>query len=429
MENIGGLGNAKAANTVEGLKQATAGYSKEVLIAAINQKVFTAEQARAIMTAKAVEAAEAQQIITTAGLTTAEATATGVTAGFKASIKGLGVELKALSSAHPILLGITVAIAAMAGAYKIINVCTTSFEELSEKAAELNSEIANSQSEMDSYTSKLDEVDQKIKDIQNLGTLSFTDKQELENLQNQRQELENLYNIEKARHDLVQSDLEKNAQEYLNKKSSSKYKTEYYSQMQMKNGQFTNVGYARASQITPLDEMKSASKEMLAQQNIIDSLNEEYSKYSNPTEAQTTEFSANLKKAEKARDKARQYALDIQKEAQLQVSGLSESSESYQEVFNASQVLSDNLALMEGNIKGLSEAAKRAYFKANYDGAGKSTFTDFIDGLSDEDLTVLADVKFNDTTSIEELRELIGKAQKEAGQQPILLPTCHTLVL
>ena len=62
---------------------------------------------------------------------------------------------------------------------------------------------------MDSYTSKLDEVDQKIKDIQNLGTLSFTDKQELENLQNQRQELENLYNIEKARHDLVQSDLEK----------------------------------------------------------------------------------------------------------------------------------------------------------------------------------------------------------------------------
>ena len=420
MENIGGLGNAKAANTVEGLKQATAGYSKEVLIAAINQKVFTAEQARAIMTAKAVEAAEAQQIITTAGLTTAEATATGVTAGFKASIKGLGVELKALSSAHPILLGITVAIAAMAGAYKIINVCTTSFEELSEKAAELNSEIANSQSEMDSYTSKLDEVDQKIKDIQNLGTLSFTDKQELENLQNQRQELENLYNIEKARHDLVQSDLEKNAQEYLNKKSSSKYKTEYYTQMQMKNGQFTNVGYARASQITPLDEMKSASKEMLAQQNIIDSLNEEYSKYSNPTEAQTTEFSANLKKTEEARDKARQYALDIQKEAQLQVSGLSESSESYQEVFNASQVLSDNLALMEGNIKGLSEAAKRAYFKANYDGADKSTFTDFIDGLSDEDLTVLADVKFNDTTSIEELRELIGKAQKEAGQQPIL---------
>ena len=209
MENIGGLGNAKAANTVECLKQATAGYSKEVLIAAINQKVFTAEQARAIMTAKAVEAAEAQQIITTAGLTTAEATATGVTAGFKASIKGLGVELKALSSAHPILPGITVAIAAMAGAYKIINVCTTSFEELSEKAAELNSEIANSQSKMDSYTSKLDEVDQKIKDIQNLGTLSFTDKQELENLQNQRQELENLYNIEKARHDLAQSDLEK----------------------------------------------------------------------------------------------------------------------------------------------------------------------------------------------------------------------------
>nr|DAW84289.1 MAG TPA: hypothetical protein [Bacteriophage sp.] len=359
--------------------------------------------------------------ISTEALTRTQVSATTATTGFKASIKGLGVELNALSTVHPVLLGITVAIAAVAGAYKIIDACTTSFQELSEEAVELNSEIANSQSEMDGYTSKLDEVNQQIKEIQDLGTLSFTDEQELGNLQNQRQELENLYSIEKARHDLAQSGLEKNAQVYLNKKTSSEYRMEQYTQKQMQNGQFTNVVYTRASQTTPIEEMLDASKAMLAQQKIIDGLNEEYNKYSNPTKVQTTKFSDNLKKAEEARDKAKQYALNIQKEAQLQVSGLSESTESYQEVFNASQVLSDNLALMEGNIKGLSESAKRAYYKANYDGADKSTFNAFIDGLSSEDLTVLADVKFNDTTSIEELRQLIGKTQEKADKQPISL--------
>lgn len=51
------------------LKQITLQYSKEVITAAINQKVFTAEQARAILTAKGVEAAEIEETITRAGLT------------------------------------------------------------------------------------------------------------------------------------------------------------------------------------------------------------------------------------------------------------------------------------------------------------------------------------------------------------------------
>lgn len=422
------LGNLKIAtdiisttpNDFNAVSNAVKALGEETIVTALSTSKLSDAQKIQILINKGFTAEQAKTKIALAATATAQTTATGATAGFKASIKGLGVELKALSTAHPILLGITVAIAAIAGAYKIIDACTTSFEELSEKAAELNSEITNSQSEMDSYTSKLDEVNQKIKDIQNLGTLSFTDKQELENLQDQRQELENLYNIEKARHDLAQSDLEKNAQEYLNKTSTSEYKTESYTQKRMKNGQFTDVINTRAAQTTRLEEMIAAAKAMEAQQKIVDRLNKEYNEYSEPTTEQTTEFKASLKEAETARDKAKQYALDIQKEAQLQVSGLNESSESYQEVFNASQVLSDNLSLMEGRIKDLSATAKKTYFKRNYKGTDKSAFGDFVDSLSDDDLSVLVGVKFDDTTSIEELRKLINKAQTEVNKNPIV---------
>lgn len=61
---------------IEKLEQITSNYSKEVLTATINQKAFTAEQARAILTAKGVEAAEIEEIITLAGLTTAQKSST-----------------------------------------------------------------------------------------------------------------------------------------------------------------------------------------------------------------------------------------------------------------------------------------------------------------------------------------------------------------
>lgn len=55
---------------LEGLQKATSQYSKEVIEVAINQKAFTAEQARAILTAKGVEEAEIEEILTRAELIT-----------------------------------------------------------------------------------------------------------------------------------------------------------------------------------------------------------------------------------------------------------------------------------------------------------------------------------------------------------------------
>lgn len=53
---------------MDSLEQTTSNYSEKVLITAINQKAFTAEQARAILIAKGVEEAEIEEIITRAGL-------------------------------------------------------------------------------------------------------------------------------------------------------------------------------------------------------------------------------------------------------------------------------------------------------------------------------------------------------------------------
>ena len=81
------------------LKQTTSNYSKKVLIAAINQKVFTEEQARTILTAKGIKAAEIEQCISTANLATSQTVATATTGGLSAALQGLLVKLKSAALA------------------------------------------------------------------------------------------------------------------------------------------------------------------------------------------------------------------------------------------------------------------------------------------------------------------------------------------
>ena len=327
-------------------------------------------------------------------------------------------------SAHPILLSITAAISAVMATVTIIDVCTTSFDELKDKISELKQEASASQSEMDSISTQLDEVNQKIQDIQSLGTLTFIEEGELKNLQDQKTELESLYNIEKARHDLAQSDLEKTAKDYLNKTSTSEYKTETYTQKQMKNGQFVDVRYTQAAKTTKLEEMKAAAYEMVEQQGIIDKLNSDYENIENPSDKQTKEYEKNLKAAEKARDEAKRTALDIQEEAQEQVEGLDETSESYKSVLEASQYLSDMLALLDNDFKALSEDSKKNYLKNDVkfdDSTTQKEFNNFVDELNSDELNIVAEISFDENTTVKELRKALAKAQVEADEKYVTI--------
>lgn len=87
MSNFKGLGSPSV--TIDKLKQATSGYSVEVLKLAASQTTLTTAQAKAIFAAKGLKGAELDAAVSTATLSTAQKAATGTTLGLSTAFKGL----------------------------------------------------------------------------------------------------------------------------------------------------------------------------------------------------------------------------------------------------------------------------------------------------------------------------------------------------
>lgn len=370
------------------LKETFADCSIEAAKMAISQSTLNKEQIELILSSKGLTGniletttAELANATTTNAVAVAEGTATTATVGFSTAIKGLGASLKSLAVAHPILLAITAAIGAIYATVKIVDACTTSFDELKDKISNLKQDVSDSESTLKDYKTQLDEINQKITEINNQDSLSFTDEQELENLKNQKTELENMYNIEKARYDLKQEELENTANEYFNKKFDSDYTTESYTQKQMKNGQFVDVSYTKPKEVTKLEEMEAAYNTMVAKQKELNNLEEKYNQSSNHTDKDTKEYKKKKSELEKDRDNAKTTALDIQEEAKQQVQGLDSTSESYQKVMKASQGLSDALARLNNDWDSLSDKGKQENL---FSKISKDIQNSISDGLDDE---------------------------------------------
>nr|DAT08933.1 MAG TPA: protein of unknown function (DUF3597) [Bacteriophage sp.] len=370
--------------------------------------------------------AELTAITTTNAMTVSEGAATTATVGLGTAVKGLGVTLKTFVTSHPYLIAIAAAIGAIYAAVKIVDACTTTFDELKDKISNLKQEVSDSESTLKDYKTQLNEINQKITEINSQDSLSLTDEQELEKLKNQKTELENLYEIEKARHDLKQKELEDTANEYFNKTFSSKYKTDSYTQKQMKNGQFVDVSYSKSKQVTKLEEMKAASDQMLKNQKELDLLNAKYSNKSDSTDKETKEYEKKKAQLEKARDDAKKTALDIQEEAKNQIEGLDSTSDTYKKVTEASQELSDALARLNNDWDNLSSKGKQEDLSSKISKEAKNLTSDdmknidnYLSTLSDDDLNILANVTFDENTTVESLKEAIKAAQEEANKSSV----------
>lgn len=370
------------------LKETFADCSIEAAKMAISQSTLNKEQIELILSSKGLTGniletttAELANTTATTAMAATEGTATTATVALGNAFKGLGAKIKAFVAANELLLTVAIGAAAVFAAVKIIDACTTSFDELKDKASDLRQEVDESQSSMDSTKKQLDEINQKIADINSKDGISLTDEEELKKLQEQKTELENIYEIEKARHDQKQQELEDTADEYLNKKFNSDYATETYSQKQMKNGQFVDVSYSRPKEVTKLEEMEAAYNTMVAKQKELNQLEEKYNQSSNHTDKDTKEYEKKKSELEKDRDNAKTTALDIQEEAKQQVQGLDSTSESYQKVMKASQGLSDALARLNNDWNGLSEDSKR---KDLFSAISKGVDNSITDGLKEE---------------------------------------------
>lgn len=327
--------------------------------------------------------------------------------------------LKSLAAAHPVLLAITAAIGAIYATVKIVDACTTSFDELKDKISNLKQDVSDSESTLKDYKTQLDEINQKITEFNNQDSLSFTDEQELENLKNQKTELENMYNIEKARHDLKQKELEDTANKYFNKKITPSLSKEYKDYSVVDEDGFEK-------KLTKLDIMNLAKERMLLNQSRLDTLNEEYNDKSNPSNKETKEYEKNKAQLEKARDDAKKTALDIQEEAKNQIEGLDSTSDTYKKVTEASQELSDALARLNNDWDNLSSKGKQEDLSSKISKEAKNLSSDdmknidnYLSTLSDDDLNILANVTFDENTTVESLKEAIKAAQEEANKSSV----------
>lgn len=331
----------------------------------------------------------------------------------------MGASLKSLAAAHPVLLAITAAIGAIYATVKIVDACTTSFDELKDKISNLKQDVSDSESTLKDYKTQLDEINQKITEINNQDSLSFTDEQELKNLKNQKTELENMYNIEKARHDLKQKELEDTANKYFNKKITPSLSKEYKDYSVVDEDGFEK-------KLTKLDIMNLAKERMLLNQSRLDILNEEYNDKSNPSNKETKEYEKKKAQLEKTRDDAKTIALDIQEEAKDQVEGLDSTSDTYKKVTEASQELSDALARLNNDWDSLSDKGKREDLSSKISKEAKNLSSDdmknidnYLSTLSDDDLNILANVTFDEDTTVENLKETIKAAQEEANKSSV----------
>ena len=411
------------------LKETFADCSIEAAKMAISQSALNKEQIELILSSKGLTGniletttAELANATATNAVAVAEGTATTATVGFGTAIKGLGASLKSLVAAHPVLLAITAAIGAIYATVKIVDACTTSFDELKDKISNLKQDVSDSESTLKDYKTQLDEINQKITEINNQDSLSFTDEQELENLKNQKTELENMYNIEKARHDLKQKELEDTANKYFNKKITPSLSKEYKDYSVVDEDGFEK-------KLTKLDIMNLAKERMLLNQSRLDTLNEEYNNKSNPSNKETKEYEKKKAQLEKTRNDAKKTALDIQEEAKEQVEGLDSTSDTYKKVTEASQELSDALARLNNDWDSLSDKGKREDLSSKISKEAKNLSSDdmknidnYLSTLSDDDLNILANVTFDENTTVESLKEVIKAAQEEANKSSVDLP-------
>lgn len=422
------MGNTMAGSKLQSLQlaESLSGYSIEAIKASIAESTLNEMQIRAILSQKGLtgnilETTTAELANTTAtnAVAVAEGTATTATVGFGTAIKGLGASLKSLAAAHPVLLAITAAIGAIYATVKIVDACTTSFDELKDKISNLKQDVSDSESTLKDYKTQLDEINQKITEINNQDSLSFTDEQELENLKNQKTELENMYNIEKARHDLKQKELEDTANKYFNKKIAPSLSKEYKDYSVVDEDGFEK-------KLTKLDIMNLAKERMLLNQSRLDTLNEEYNDKSNPSNKEIKEYEKKKAQLEKTRDDAKTIALDIQEEAKDQVEGLDSTSDTYKKVTEASQELSDALARLNNDWDSLSDKGKREDLSSKISKEAKNLSSDdmknidnYLSTLSDDDLNILANVTFDENTTVESLKETIKAAQEEANKSSV----------
>ena len=255
-----GIANLNASTAISNdMKEAamsailTGEKGKETIATGLN----TIEAIKNALAKKGVVGADAQAVLSALGLTGANV---GLTASFGALTKGIWAMTTALLK-NPLFWGV----AAIAVTIGLIDHFTTSFKEAKEQLAETTEELDNVRSEIESLDEELKNINKDIDELNAKDKLSFTEKEELENLKAQRAELERIKAIEEQRADALRNQQIKDALTTFRKDASlQRFSYQEVDQNGYPTGETSDFSSITQYQIGYLDEWQNKLKEVTA---------------------------------------------------------------------------------------------------------------------------------------------------------------------
>lgn len=191
--------DVEAAIAKAGLTTATKALNAEELIELATKKGISTERAKEIASALGLIATEEGQIISKKQLTVATLKQAGATDAEIASILGLNAvetanigitnvltasftKLWAVITAHPIGAILTVVGVAVSGIVVAYNKWGDTLENTKEKLSDLKSECQEIVSDLQAVNSELETTQQRLEELEGKDTLTFTEKEEYDNL-------------------------------------------------------------------------------------------------------------------------------------------------------------------------------------------------------------------------------------------------------
>lgn len=120
------------------------------------------------------------------------------------AFSGIVSAVTAFAAANPILIGVGLAIGAIGGAYKLATDAAEKHDEAQRRAfSESLSAVEENKTKIQELSSQLEDNRQKIEEINEAGSLSITDEQDIRNLQTQNELLSIQIDLEKQRQNVA----------------------------------------------------------------------------------------------------------------------------------------------------------------------------------------------------------------------------------
>ena len=389
---------------------ASKAYSLETLKSAMAQSTLNREQIEAILIENGLQgellettADELANAASTNAVAASQKAAAASTLEFGTSLKGLGISIRKLAAAHPILTAISLAGVTLFGITKVIKHFTVSLKEQQEITQNLQGELSEIQSDISDVNSELQTTSDRIDELSKKDSLSFVEKEELENLTAQNEELERRNRLLKEQEAAKQQEVAESVQREFNKEYGNRTYGRILAQQQIDemvekraryNELYINNGYNT--------EEEQAEQERLKQElNVWDSSSSTFSDHIQETIAAYESLNQRIKEGEILTERETNQLADYRKE----LVDYNVDLEDYISRYGIDDEISQSW-------KDLSNSIYECLYPAEY---LTEKFNETFNGLSENVQTELKELARDGSLSVEDLSENMINKFSEAG--------------